>query len=275
MELAAEFVAGGIGGGLGIIVSQPLDTIRIRLQTKTAGQKMDGIMQCAMTTVRHEGIRGLFKGVGAPVLTVGFMNAILFTSYEGTMNMLRSPEDDSPRTRQQVVISAVAAGAVSACINSPTELIKVHAQTCTKSVGTLADEVRIFRQIIRTGGLGAMGLSRGLGITLGRDTFSYAFYFGLYELIIDKYGRDGYAPFIGGGLCGMAAWACCYPVDVLKTHWQTNSTYTSIAQCFRSGIGAEGYSFMFKGLGATLLRAAPQHAVTFYCYEWVRSVWSS
>ena len=77
-----ELVAGGIAGAMGILLTQPMDTIRIRLQDPKLSY--GGIGGCAVDTVRAEGIRGLFKGVGSPMLTVGIMNALLFFTYEGT-----------------------------------------------------------------------------------------------------------------------------------------------------------------------------------------------
>jgi hypothetical protein len=37
-------------------------------------------MDVARTTMRKEGLRGLYKGVASPTLTVGAMNAVLFFS---------------------------------------------------------------------------------------------------------------------------------------------------------------------------------------------------
>lgn len=61
-EATVELVAGGIAGAAGIVATQPLDTIRIRLQSAADGS-YTGIRHCATSTMRQEGLRGLYKGV--------------------------------------------------------------------------------------------------------------------------------------------------------------------------------------------------------------------
>lgn len=40
-----------------------------------------------MQTLKHEGLRGLFKGMGAPLATVALFNAVLFAT-RGQMEIL-------------------------------------------------------------------------------------------------------------------------------------------------------------------------------------------
>jgi solute carrier family 25 carnitine/acylcarnitine transporter 20/29 len=133
-------------------------------------------------------------------------------------------------------------------------------------------------------------MCRGLATTVCRDSISFAAYFGVYEWVCQRFGKSGTVALYGGlnkhlllnakpkpntvetfsgGLAGMAAWAVIYPIDVVKTRWQTapTNTYNSLVDCLRQSVHREGYRFMVKGMGATLARAAPQHAVTFYTYE--------
>jgi len=43
-------------------------------------------------TLAEQGVRGLFKGMGAPLATVAFFNAVLFTT-RGQMEQLLKHED--------------------------------------------------------------------------------------------------------------------------------------------------------------------------------------
>jgi len=43
-------------------------------------------------TLQHEGMRGLFKGMGAPLATVALFNAVLFAT-RGQMEILLKHED--------------------------------------------------------------------------------------------------------------------------------------------------------------------------------------
>ena len=83
-------LAGGIAGAMGILLTQPMDTIRIRLQDPKLSY--GGIGGCAVDARARRGDSRLFKGGGSPMLTVGIMNALLFFTYEGTVNALATGE---------------------------------------------------------------------------------------------------------------------------------------------------------------------------------------
>ena len=102
---------------MGILLTQPMDTIRIRLQDPKLSY--GGIGGCAVDTVRAEGIRGLFKGVGSPMLTVGIMNALLFFTYEGTVNAL-APGESAPSISTVMTAGAVSGAASADLLGLPT-----------------------------------------------------------------------------------------------------------------------------------------------------------
>ena len=75
MSAVVELTSGGVAGAVGILATQPLDTIRIRLQNPGFGYS--GMADALRTTVRNEGMRGLYKGVGSPLATVGVRESII------------------------------------------------------------------------------------------------------------------------------------------------------------------------------------------------------
>ena len=56
------FVAGVFSGITKLTVGHPFDTIKVRLQT-TDKSRFKGPVDCVLQTVRHEGVRGLYKGI--------------------------------------------------------------------------------------------------------------------------------------------------------------------------------------------------------------------
>ena len=145
-QLGDAFFSGGIAGGTGILLTQPLDTVRIRLQTDTGARRYGGsIARCIQSTLRSEGVAGLFKGVASPMMTAGFMNAVLFAAYETVLSQLLPDARTSSNTdagagpqlcqdhKQAPPLLAccaagAAAGIASAFITAPTELVKCRAQ---------------------------------------------------------------------------------------------------------------------------------------------------
>lgn len=269
MSVATELTAGGIAGATAILATQPLDTIRIRLQNPVLGYA--GILNCIGTTVRDEGIRGLYKGYASPVMTVGAFNAVLFFSYGSACDAFRKVRSDKcsgELSIPYIYAAGAASGIAISFISGPTELVKCIAQTNLKNHGKIYDEYLICRQLVRDHRWGPHGLRRGLLATIIRDTPSSGLYFAVYEGICRKFGKSGTVSFCAGGIAGSLAWASVYPLDVIKTRWQiaTPGTYTSLRHCFKATVQREGFGVFRHGFGATMIRAFPQNAVVFYTY---------
>ena len=168
VSVAAELFAGGVAGAAGIVATQPMDTIRVRLQTQNYG----GMIKCCAQTLRHEGVRGFYKGLASPVLTVGLMNSALFLSYNSMLNLREDPSE--PPSLRHVFVAGSVAGVLSASINSPTELVKCLSQTNLTNQGYLYEEYLIFKNVLRNtissshGNTGTR-LGRGLPLTWARD----------------------------------------------------------------------------------------------------------
>lgn len=69
----------------------------------------------------------------------------------------------------------------------------------------------------------------------------------------------------------MLAWMTVYPLDVLKTRYQTDfksQKYRNFYDCYKQNIKLEGgHKFIFNGFTATMLRAFPMNMIRFYGYE--------
>lgn len=138
-----------------------------------------------------------------------------------------------------------------------------------------------------------MGIYRGMGVTLLRDTPSYFSYFGkcierkrlftvkIYTLFIVAYEglkrlfqsmkKDGeigtFELLMAGGLSGFAAWIPAYPQDVIKSNFQNDTRFKSIKQVVQAIYKSSGPKGFVSGLGPTLVRAFPANAATFFAYE--------
>ena len=94
-ETLKDLTAGTIGGCAGIVVGQPLDTIKVRLQAQgtsaaSTASSYNGPIDALVKMVRFEGPRSLFKGLMPPLIGNAPMNAIAFGAY-GNANRLLEP----------------------------------------------------------------------------------------------------------------------------------------------------------------------------------------
>jgi solute carrier family 25 carnitine/acylcarnitine transporter 20/29 len=167
MGLIKTFIAGGGGGASLVIVGQPLDTIKVRLQTDKGGI-YKGVVDCAMTTIRKEGFLGLYKGVLPPLTATTPMYALCFYGY-GVGKTIFCDEDAYDPTNLKLHQIGMA-GAVSAIfttpIQAPQELLKCTLQVQVDQAA-FKGATDVARHLYAEGGLRA--LTRGFCVTLVRD----------------------------------------------------------------------------------------------------------
>jgi hypothetical protein len=60
---------------LHLLISTRFDTIKVRLQTTEKAQ-FKGPLECLLQTIRHEGVRGLYKGATPPLVGWVFMDSV-------------------------------------------------------------------------------------------------------------------------------------------------------------------------------------------------------
>lgn len=276
-----EFVAGGFGGIAGVVSGYPLDTLRIQQQSSTSGSAFSILRR----TVATEGPQALYRGMGAPLASVTFQNAMVFQIYAILSRALDpSISAKEPPSYKVVALAGVGTGAIQSLILSPVELVKIRLQlqgsnyTRSKQADHHKGPTDVARSILRREGL--RGIYRGLSITVLRDAPSHGFYFWTYECMREqlhpgcrKNGQESLQTMlVAGGLAGVASWVCCYPLDVVKTRLQAQSPssvlkFNGIVDCFYKSVKADGYSVLWRGLGAAVARAFVVNGAIFAAYE--------
>jgi solute carrier family 25 protein 33/36 len=128
----AHFVAGGTGGAVGAIVTCPLEVIKTRLQALTKTTELTGMIgtrtyKAFLEIWKHEGIRGLWKGIGPNLIGVGPSRAIHFSTYSGTKHFLTNTLDFKESSGIHLT-SAIVAGVTVHTVTAPIWLVKTRMQ---------------------------------------------------------------------------------------------------------------------------------------------------
>lgn len=269
---------GGVAGSVAVLVSQPFDVLRIRMQT-TSRQLVscvstgDGLFSCAVGMLRREGTRGFYRGVASPVVMAGTRNACILFGYESSLKMLGSTN------LRDHALAGVAGGLIAVPITTASELVKVRAQVKPSVGGGLAAmELKIVRDIFKKDGL--RGLMCGVKLTAARDSIFRSIYFPCYEGLARMWvgdstaKRPAHVSLIAGAFAGMLPWTVIYPIDVLKTHWQSGQRWgaSTVTEMLRCGLQVEGVHWLFRGLGPTLIRACLMNATAWTTYEQLRAL---
>ncbi|CDS09678.1 hypothetical protein LRAMOSA02355 [Lichtheimia ramosa] len=245
-------IAASSAAVVGVVAGYPFDSIKTRMQT----EPYDSITACVRQTYREEGVRGFFRGVLPPLVTVSIIKSISFSVYEETKTFLKAQSpfyarDDNLRSvMTRSTLGGAASGAFVATFSCPFELVKIHKQLeilllQASSISTGATVMRernnrtngggscnnlpttsswhSAKEIVRSKGI--LGLWSGYGLHFWRDTLGTAVYFGGYETT--KFLLSGpertagpMTQFLAGGTCGILCWLAVFPIDLVKSLMQ-------------------------------------------------------
>ncbi|WFD32582.1 Mitochondrial Translation Optimization [Malassezia sp. CBS 17886] len=270
-----DLAAGSLAGAAQVVVGQPLDTIKTRAQIAPPGQ-FSGPVDIFVSTVKHEGVAGLFKGITSPLLGISAQNALLFTAFSLAKRAV-SPTPDL--SIAQVASAGALAGGVNSVLSSPVELFKIRMQA---QYGSSTDKtlLQVARAVWTEHGF-RHGVMRGFWITVLREMPAYAGFYGAFEasrralrakICPDSASTPTWILFVSGSVGGISNWLACYPIDVAKSRVQMGTAPLGpglgyIPREFVAVYRAAGMAGFFRGLAPTLLRAIPAAGATFTTFE--------
>ncbi|XP_066936635.1 mitochondrial carnitine/acylcarnitine carrier protein-like [Clytia hemisphaerica] len=276
-----NFVAGGVGGTCLVLTGQPLDTIKVRLQTQNVkpGETpfYTGTLDCAKKTIQKEGFRGLYKGIMTPLVGVTPIYALCFLGF-GVGKKLQTKDPNEELTLLQIGNAGLLAGVFTTVIMAPGERIKclLQLQTGDPKNAKYKGALDCAKQLYKEEGL-FRGVYRGTAATLLRDVPASAAYFAGYEMLLRSLTPEGKSRadmsplriLVAGGSAGILNWIVAIGPDTLKSRFQTApaGTYTGVRDVFTQMVRTEGISALFKGLTPVMLRAFPANAACFLGYE--------
>jgi hypothetical protein len=290
-------IAGQIAGMIGLALVHPLDTVKARLQAPApapvlataATNTTMGAMCVAKELVAQDGARGLYRGLTAPMLAYGAINAVAFSVNAYVRDSIEEnfgPEAAS--TTLAGVMSGASAGFVSSFVRGPAERLKTIQQVVDCDSGRYRSATSTAFTLAREHGV-MKGIFAGTGATIAREIPQCAVYFLTYDRLktacMQKLCGDGDARaappaaraaaiVLAGGSAGAVQWLLTYPLDVTKSRIQAAApgVYSGVIDCAMKSVSREGPMVLFRGLNMALLRAFPLHASIFASCEAVHSL---
>ncbi|XP_048403739.1 protein kinase, cAMP-dependent, regulatory, type II, alpha A isoform X1 [Stegostoma tigrinum] len=276
-----NFFAGGFGGVCLVFAGHPLDTIKVRLQTQPKplpGQApiFKGTIDCFYKTLIGEGVRGLYKGMAAPIVGVAPMFAVCFFGF-GLGKKLQQKHPEDVLTYPQLFAAGMLSGVFTTAIMAPGERIKCLLQIqATTGEKKYAGPLDCVKQIYKTSGI--RGVYKGTALTLMRDIPASGMYFMTYEWLKHTLTPEGQSVadlsvprvLLAGGMAGIFNWTVAIPPDVLKSRFQTapEGKYPNgFRDVLRELIKEEGIGSLYKGFNAVMIRAFPANAACFLGFE--------
>lgn len=271
-----DLLAGTAGGIAQVLVGQPFDTTKVRLQTSETSTNAVKVIK---DLIKNEGPMGFYKGTLTPLVGVGACASLQFGVNEAMKRFFHTFDEAASQhlSLLQYYICGVAGGFTNSFLASPIEHIRIRLQTQTGSGATAEFKGPIdCIKKLRVNGQ----LMRGLTPTMLRESHGCGVYFLTYEALIGHQVKSGiqrkdipaWKLCLFGAASGTLLWTMVYPLDVIKSVMQTDNLKTpkngnNILTVGRTIIARQGVSGLFKGFAPTMLRAAPANAATFATFE--------
>jgi len=307
IEALKDITFGSIAGIAGKVVEYPFDTVKVRLQSQPDHLPLQykGPWDCFRQSIRHDGFRGLYRGVSAPFFGAAAETACLFWSYRLAQDFLRSRvyfgADVLPLSG--LVTAGALSGAVTSLILTPIELVKCRMQVPLHSPldPTLGPRTSlssapqspfaVIADVYRREGM--LGFWRGQLGTFLRETGGTAAWFGAYEastlFFKQRLKQELKLPtdsditipihqqMVSGAVAGMSYNFIFYPADTIKSKIQTGEltnvrpTFINVGRALWQAHGLKG---LYRGCGITVARSAPSSALIFTIVENLKRAFS-
>lgn len=282
-----DFISGSIAGIVQVLVGQPFDMMKVRMQTKP--KKYQGVFQTSKKIIFEESPMAFYKGTLSPLIGISFSVAIQFSSnifarnYFIMQNKKKNLKNSEILSTSQNMLAGFFAGFCNSFLISPVELIRIKLQTqgissSIKYAGTVDCAMQIYQFD------GLKGIYQGFCSSMLRECPAYAIYFGLYETLLSRHLRKNNDTNVGrsiplgftllyGGISGIALWLFTYPFDVVKSRIQADDPsrrrYKNILSTFNIIHRDNGIGGFFKGIAPCLMRAPLGNGLTFLTFELV------
>ncbi|KAK4192190.1 mitochondrial carrier domain-containing protein [Podospora australis] len=288
LQTAKDLFSGAAGGIAQVLIGQPFDIVKVRLQTSTA---YPSALSAASSIYRNEGALAFYKGTLTPLLGIGACVSIQFGAFHSARRWLEQRNASRDKTfipgvsqlsYGQYYAAGAFAGIANSVISGPIEHVRIRLQTQPHGAARLySGPLDCVRKLSQQGGGVLGGLYRGEAVTIIREAQAYGLWFLAFEWLmnadaarnkIERKDVPSYKVAFYGGLAGEALWLGSYPFDVVKSKMQTDGfgadqKYKTMRDCFAQVWRAEGMRGFWKGIGPTLLRAMPVSAGTFAVVE--------
>ncbi|PWN30496.1 mitochondrial carrier [Jaminaea rosea] len=274
-----SFSSGGFGGVSAVLVGHPFDLTKTRLQTAAPGVYTGGL-DVVKKTLAKDGIRGMYRGMGPPLVGVTPIFALSFWSYDTGKKIVyaATPDRKDPKLSYgELAFAGFFSAVPTTLVAGPAERVKVLLQLQGQggSGPQYSGPVDVVKQLYKEGGI--KSIWRGSLATLARDGPGSAAYFVSYESIKRLLTKPGEDPqqlnllnvLLAGGTAGMAMWSIAIPPDVIKSRLQgaPAGTYKGFLDCTRQIIAKDGMAGLFRGFAPAMARAFPANAATFLGVE--------
>ncbi|KAI8055225.1 mitochondrial carrier domain-containing protein [Syncephalis plumigaleata] len=291
-----------VGGTAGAVLTCPLEVVKTRMQSSLYRHTSNinrlplllrpfrpflDIGHTLGSFYRREGFSALFKGLGPNLVGVIPSRAIQFAVY-GNGKQLLTNLNGGKESSLIHLTAAASAGICTATITNPIWLVKTRMQLQASNTNIAARQYKnsfdCVVQVVRNEGV--RGLYRGLsasylGVTEG--ALQWVIYERCKQFVRERHAHEvgvnaatttgqneHWLEMLGAAaIAKLCAALVTYPHEVARTRLREVSQrkYNGLFSTFATIWREEGFTALYGGLPAHLLRVVPNAVIMFFCYE--------
>ncbi|QBM90389.1 carrier protein [Metschnikowia aff. pulcherrima] len=231
----------------------PFDTVKTRMQLY---KKFASVFDCVRSSYKHDGVRGFYRGIWAPLFSTSFVRSISVSIFTGVKPLWYDALYGWNKIGESAVhpfvmnfpvcfLAGATAGVGTSLLSCPFEFTKVYSQIAalahnlakTKDIGLAnptngsAGSAYVRQSTLETVKAickhnGPLGLYSGYRYQVLRDAAGSGVYFAVYELF--KWACNALingtplqlspvSILVAGGMSGVTCWAIIFPLDTIKS----------------------------------------------------------
>jgi len=274
-----DFLMGGVSAAVSKTAAAPIERVKLLIQNQDEMLKAGrldrpygGIGDCFSRVIKDEGVGSLWRGNMANVYRYFPTQALnfAFKDYFKKMFNFNKDRDGYGKWFAGNLASGGLAGATSLFFVYSLDYARTRLANDAKSAkkgGAATGErqfnglIDVYRKTLKSDGIA--GLYRGFNISCVGIIIYRGLYFGLYDSIkpflVASVGDSFLASFLLGWAITIGAGLASYPIDTVRRRMMMTSgeavKYKSSAHAFLQICKNEGWTSLFKGAGANILRA--------------------
>ncbi|KAL0033044.1 hypothetical protein WJX77_012276 [Trebouxia sp. C0004] len=260
-----RLLAGAFAGALSKTTIAPIETIRMQVM----GNK-GTIMESIARTWGRKGVLGFFSGNSADILRVMPSKAIELAAFDAYKKMLSHEGDNGKLMRPGPLLTGLAGAAAGA--TSTVGLYPLETLRTRLAMGDYDNMLHAVRLI--TAEEGFMAFYQGIQASLIGILPYAAIRLGVYDGLKwshRKYSKQEQIPplptMVYGAIAGLISASATFPVEVVRRRMMVGTAKGGTWAALTSIAQQEGWRSLYKGIGLTWAKQAPQYAVTFLAYD--------
>ncbi|CAG8597989.1 13782_t:CDS:2 [Funneliformis mosseae] len=274
------FLIGGAAACTAVTFTNPWEVVKTRLQLQGELARNNSnyvrpyrnIFQAVYLILKHEGIRGIQKGLGPAYAYQLVMNGARLGLYDPMRNSLVKFFNTSSTSLPISIISGFLSGSIGAAIGSPIYLVKTRMQSYStfSAIGHQHNYTNTFsalQNVFQREGF--KGVFRGVDASMIRtgvgSSTQLSSYFLIKRYTIQYSGMrddDILVHIFSSLISGLCVCTNMNPFDVISTRMYNQKVdhngkgilYKNTLDCFVKTIRTEGIRGLYKGFGAQFLR---------------------